>query len=77
MLLNLYSPSPRSIDNDLTKIVWTISYMKAGWAGHWATHKFEHKARSGHLHFIDWLDFEDKFQKDFMPLTPKLLLSMY
>ena len=25
-------------------------------------------AKSGHLRFINWVDFEEEFQKDFMPL---------
>ena len=45
-----------------------MSYMKAGCAGRWATCEFEHEAKSGHLRFIDWVDFEDEFRKDFMPL---------
>jgi len=42
--------------------------MKARRAGRWATRKFEHEAKSRHLHFIDWTDFKDEFRKDFMPL---------
>jgi len=45
-----------------------MSYMKAGHAGRWANHEFEHEAKSGHLRFIDWVDFEEEFWKDFMPL---------
>ena len=45
-----------------------MSYMKAGRAGRWATREFEHEAKTGHLRFLDWLDFEEEFQKDFMPL---------
>jgi len=45
-----------------------MSCMKAGRAGRWATREFKHKAKSGHLRFIDWADFEDEFRKDFMPL---------
>ena len=45
--------------------------MKSGCAGCWATWEFEQEAASkdGKLHFIDWVDFEDKFQKDFMPIN--------
>jgi len=53
-------------EDDLTKVIWAMSYMKAGRAGRWATREFEHKAKSGHLRFIDWVDFEDEFRKDFM-----------
>jgi len=45
-----------------------MSYMKAGRAGRWATCEFEHEAKSGHLRFIDWVNFEEEFRKDFMPL---------
>jgi len=45
-----------------------MSYMKTGHAGHWAICKFKHEAKSGHLHFLGWTDFEEEFQKDFMPL---------
>jgi hypothetical protein len=45
-----------------------MSYMKTGRASWWATREFELEAKVGHLHFIDWQDFEEEFQKDFMPL---------
>ena len=45
-----------------------MSHMKTGCAGRWATREFEHKAKSGHLCFIDWVNFKEEFQKDFMPL---------
>jgi len=58
-----------SFEDDLTKVVWAMSYMKARRAGRWVNHEFEHKAKSGHLRFIDWVDFEEEFRKDFMPLN--------
>jgi len=45
-----------------------MSYIKTGCAGHWATREFEQEAKNGSFHFIDWLDFEDEFRNDFMPL---------
>ena len=39
--------SPESFEGDLTKVVWAMSYMKSGRAGRWATHEFEHEAKSG------------------------------
>ena len=62
---------PESFDNDITKIVWAMSYMKSGHAGRWATREFEHEAASKDqtLRFMDWLDFEDEFRKDFLPLN--------
>ena len=46
-----------------------MSFMKTGRAGHWVTRKFKQEAQDGHLRFIDWVDFEDKFRKDFLPLN--------
>jgi len=45
-----------------------MSYMKTGCANRWATREFEQEVKTGHLRFIDWLDFEEEFRKDFMPL---------
>jgi len=42
--------------------------MKTGRANCWATREFEHEMKTGHLHFIDWLDFEEEFRKDFLLL---------
>jgi len=42
--------------------------MKTGHANCWATHKFELEMKTGHLCFIDWLDFKEEFRKDFLPL---------
>ncbi len=42
--------------------------MKIGCANRWVTCKFEHDMKTSHLCFIDWLDFEEEFQKDFLPL---------
>jgi len=42
--------------------------MKSGRANRWATREFEQEAKTGRLRFLDWLDFEDEFRKDFMPL---------
>jgi len=52
---------PKAFEDDSTKIVWAMSYMKSGCANRWATRKFEQEAKTGHLRFLDWLDFEDKF----------------
>src|SRR6266567_698188 len=62
---------PESFDDDITKIVWAMSYMKSGRAGRWATREFKHEAASEDqtLRFMDWLDFEDEFWKDFLPLN--------
>jgi len=55
-------------NDDLVKIVWAMSYMNAGRAGRWMAREFETEARNGRLHFLDWLDFEEEFRKDFFPL---------
>ena len=49
---------PEVFDNKDTKIVWAISYIKSGYAGHWAAWEFEYELKNGTLCFIDWLDFE-------------------
>jgi hypothetical protein len=57
--------------DDTIKIVWAMSYMKCGRAGHWAAREFEYEAasRDGRLRFLDWVDFKDEFCKDFLPLN--------
>jgi len=45
-----------------------MSYMNAGRAGRWAAREFETEVRNGRLCFLDWLNFEKEFQKDFFPL---------
>ena len=52
---------PEAFKDDLTKIIWAISYMKTGCANRWAIREFEQEAKTGHLRFIDWLDFKEKF----------------
>ena len=61
---------PEAFDDEPTKIVWAMSYMKSGRAGRWASREFEREASSEHgrLRFIDWPDFEEEFRKDFTPL---------
>jgi hypothetical protein len=48
-----------------------MSYMKFRQAGCWATREFEYEAasRDGRLRFLDWVNFEDEFHKDFLPLN--------
>jgi len=55
-------------EDDLTKIIWAMSYMKTRRTNRWATCELEQEAKTGHLRFINWLDFEEEFRKDFMPL---------
>ena len=59
---------PESFEDEATKIVWAMSYMKSGRAGRWATREFELETKIGSLRFTDWIDFEDEFRKDFLPL---------
>jgi hypothetical protein len=62
---------PEAFEDDTIKIVWAMSYMKSGQASHWATREFEYEAasRDGRLHFLNWVNFEDEFHKDFLPLN--------
>jgi len=43
--------------------------MNSGRAGRWATWEFDIEAQDGRLRFLDWLDFEEEFRKDFLPLN--------
>ena len=52
---------PDAFDDEDTKIIWAMSYMKSGHAGRWAAREFAHESKSGTLRFIDWLDFEQEF----------------
>ena len=54
-------------NEDLVKIVWAMSYINTGWAGHWTAHEIETEVHNGRLCFLDWLDFEEEFWKDFFP----------
>ena len=44
--------------------------MKSSCAGRWAAPEFEYEAKSEsqNLRFLDWVDFEREFRKDFTPL---------
>jgi hypothetical protein len=48
-----------------------MSYMKSRQANHWAAREFKYEAasRDGRLRFLNWVDFEDEFCKDFLPLN--------
>jgi len=61
---------PEAFADKDTKIVWALSYMKSGRAGRWAAREFEYEAKSESktLRFLDWVDFEREFRKDFTPL---------
>ena len=52
---------PEAFEDDSTKVVWAMSYMKSGRANRWATCEFELETKSRHLHFINWIDFEEEF----------------
>jgi hypothetical protein len=62
---------PEAFADDDVKIVWALSYMKSGRAGRWAAREFEYEAKSesNNLRFLDWVDFEQQFRKDFTPLN--------
>jgi len=52
-----------AFEDDDTKIIWALSYMKSGRAGRWAAREFEYEAKSEskNLRFLDWVDFEREF----------------
>jgi hypothetical protein len=55
-----------AFEDNTVKIVWAMSYMKSGWASHWAT-RDEATSREAALPRL--VDFEDEFCKDFLPLN--------
>ena len=62
-----------SFEDDATKIVWAMSPIKTRWASQWAHQELELEASQELLQFVDWLDFEDEFWKDFTPLNTEAL----
>jgi len=53
------------------KIVWAMSYMKAGQAAKWSTRIFwweEQLENVGYHKFVDWEDFRDEFKREFCPV---------
>jgi len=53
------------------KIVWAMSYMKAGWAAKWSTCVFwweEQLENVGYHKFIDGEDFQDEFKREVCPV---------
>jgi hypothetical protein len=61
---------PREFQDEQTKIVWAMSYMKAGRAQKWTTRAFrweQQPANFGSSRFLDWEDFCDEFKKEFTP----------
>jgi len=53
------------------KIVWAMSYMKAGWAAKWSAWVFqweEQPENVGYHKFVDWEDFRDEFKREFCPV---------
>ena len=66
---------PEAFDNKDTKIVWAMSYMKSCHTGCWTVWEFEHESKNGTLRFIDWLNFEQEFQRTSTHSMLKLQLA--
>jgi len=59
---------PDNFSNDQTKIVWTLSYMKAGRAAKWAARVFRWEEENPESYrFVDWEDFRHEFKEEFCP----------
>ena len=57
-----------SFPEEQTKITWTLSYMKSGWAAKWAERIFYWEEKNpGYSKFLDWDEFRNEFRKDFCP----------
>ena len=62
---------PNSFTDKQAKIVWAMSYMKAGWAAKWSARVFQWEEQPEHVgyhKFVDWEDFWDKFKREFCPV---------
>jgi len=60
---------PDSFPDDQTKIVWALSYMKAGRAAKWAARVFRWEEENPRSYkFVDWEDFSKEFKEEFCPL---------
>jgi len=62
---------PNSFMDKQAKIVWAMSYMKAGRAAKWSARVFrweEQPENVGYHKFIDWEDFRDEFKREFCPV---------
>jgi len=62
---------PNSFMDKQAKIVWAMSYMKAGRAAKWSAHIFwseEQLENVGYHKFINWEDFQDEFKREFCPV---------
>ena len=55
--------------DDMTRIIWALSFMKSDRAYRWAQRALDFEVRVGALQFLDWADFEKEFRKDFTPLN--------
>ena len=54
--------------DDQAKIMWALSYMKAGRAAKWAAQIFqweECEENKDQSRFLDWDDFQNEFWKEF------------
>jgi len=61
---------PEEFRDEQAKILWAMSYMKAGRAAKWAARIFRWEQlpdNSGSARFFDWEDFRDEFKKEFTP----------
>jgi len=66
---------PNSFTDEQAKIVWAMSYMKAGRAAKWSARLFqweEQLENVGYHKFIDWEDFWDEFKREFCPVYADL-----
>jgi hypothetical protein len=61
---------PDEFQDEQTKIVWAMSYMKTGRAAKWTARIFRWEELPENVNsnrFFDWDDFSDEFRKEFTP----------
>jgi hypothetical protein len=66
--LTYFRLCPKEFQDEQTKIVWAMSYMKTGRAQKWTDRMFQWEQQNpGSNKFFGWSDFVDEFKKDFTP----------
>jgi hypothetical protein len=58
----------KDFHDDQARILWMLSFMKAGRAAVFTARIFAHTTRTGKAYFKDWKHFEEAFRQQFLPL---------
>ena len=67
---NYFRLCSEQFPDEQTKILWAMSYMKAGRAAKWTARIYRWEQlpeNQENARFLDWADFRDEFRKEFTP----------